>query len=149
MFTIEFDHLEWLSQFYSEWRQTSKLVNLKISTKVLVCDFGHNMKMTKTSQFCSIHQENTRKSCLQLNLIIFADLHIFAMNQDKLHKISKFSRFLLRSGYAIQFKICKRLKFLNSLPFTKKILVNHVYNWVWSFNWLWQFCSEWRQMSKN
>ena len=29
MFTFEFDHLDWLSQFYSEWRQTSKLVNFE------------------------------------------------------------------------------------------------------------------------
>ena len=29
MFAIEFDHLDWLSQFYSEWRQTSKLVNFQ------------------------------------------------------------------------------------------------------------------------
>ena len=57
MFTIELDHFDWLSQFCSESRQTSKLVNLKISTKVLVCNFGHNMKMTKTSQLCSIRQE--------------------------------------------------------------------------------------------
>ena len=49
MLTIEFDHFEWLSQFYSEWRETSKLVNLKISAKVWVCDLGKNLKMTKTS----------------------------------------------------------------------------------------------------
>ena len=49
MFAFEFDHFDWLSQLYSEWRQTSKLVNLKISAKVWVCDFGQNLKMTKTS----------------------------------------------------------------------------------------------------
>ena len=49
MFKFEFDHFEWLSQPYSERRQTSKLVNLKISTKVWVYDFGQNLKMTKTS----------------------------------------------------------------------------------------------------
>ena len=49
MFTFEFDHLDWLSQFYSEWRQTLKLVNLKISAKVRVYDFYQNLKMTKTS----------------------------------------------------------------------------------------------------
>ena len=49
MFTFEFDHLDWLSQFYSEWRQTSKLANLKISAMVHVSDFGQNLKMTKTS----------------------------------------------------------------------------------------------------
>ena len=49
MFTFEFDHFEWLSQLHSEWRQTSELVNLKISAKVWVCDFGQNLKMTKIS----------------------------------------------------------------------------------------------------
>ena len=48
MSTIEFNHCDWLSQFSSEWRQTSKLVNLKISANVL-CDLGQNSKMTKTS----------------------------------------------------------------------------------------------------
>ena len=42
-------------------------------------------------------------------------------------KISQFSRFLLRSEYAIQVKIWKWLKFLNSVPFIKKRLLNHVY----------------------
>ena len=50
-------------------------------------------------------------------------------------KISKFSRFLLRSEYAFQVKIWKWLKLLNSVPFIKKTLVNHVYIRVWSF-WL-------------
>ena len=47
-------------------------------------------------------------------------------------KISQFSRFLLRSGYAILVKIWKWLKFLNSYPFIKKRLVNHVYIRFWS-----------------
>ena len=50
-------------------------------------------------------------------------------------KISQFSRFLLRSKYAIQVKILKWLKLLNSYPFFKKRLVNHVYIRIWSF-WL-------------
>ena len=29
MFIFEFDHLDWLSQFHREWRQTSKLVNFQ------------------------------------------------------------------------------------------------------------------------
>ena len=48
-------------------------------------------------------------------------------------KISQFSRFLLRSDYAIQVKIWKWLKLLNSVPFLKKTLVNQVYIWIWSF----------------
>ena len=50
-------------------------------------------------------------------------------------KIGQFSRFLLRSVYAIQVKIWKWLKLLNYVPFIKKTLVNHVYIWIWSF-WL-------------
>ena len=50
-------------------------------------------------------------------------------------KISQFSRFLLRSEYAIQVKIWKWLKLLNSVPFSKKPLVNHVYIRIWS-SWL-------------
>ena len=47
-------------------------------------------------------------------------------------KISQFSRFLLRSEYAIQVKIWKWQKLLNSYPFIKKRLVNHVYIRIWS-----------------
>ena len=49
-------------------------------------------------------------------------------------KISQFSWFLLRSENAIQVKIGKWLKLLNSLPFIKKTLLNQVYirNW-WSW----------------
>ena len=47
-------------------------------------------------------------------------------------KFSHFSRFLLRSEYPIQVKIWKWLKLLNSLPFIKNRLVNHVYIRIWS-----------------
>ena len=47
-------------------------------------------------------------------------------------KISQFSRFLLRSEFAIHVKIWKWLKLLNSVPFIKKRLLNHVYIRIWS-----------------
>ena len=50
-------------------------------------------------------------------------------------KISQFSRFLLRSEYAIQVKIWKWLKLLNSVPFIKKTPANQVCIRIWSF-WL-------------
>ena len=50
-------------------------------------------------------------------------------------KNSQFSRFLLRSGYAILVKIWKWLKLLNSVPFIKKRVLNHVYIRIWS-SWL-------------
>ena len=63
-------------------------------------------------------------------------------------KISQFSRFLLRSEYAIQVKFWKWLKLLNSVPFIKKPLVNKVYIRIWYFDWLSQFYSEWRKTPK-
>ena len=63
-------------------------------------------------------------------------------------KNSQFSSFLLRSGYAILVKIWKWLKLLNSVPFIKKRLLNHVYIRIWS-SWLTsQFHRECRQTSK-
>ena len=50
-------------------------------------------------------------------------------------KNSQFSSFLLRSGYAILVKIWKWLKLLNSVPFIKKRVLNHVYIRIWS-SWL-------------
>ena len=50
-------------------------------------------------------------------------------------KINQFSSFLVKSGYAILVKIWKWLKLLNSVPFIKKTLVNHLYIRIWS-SWL-------------
>ena len=30
MFTLEFDHFDWLSQFFSEWSKTKKLLNSQV-----------------------------------------------------------------------------------------------------------------------
>ena len=63
-------------------------------------------------------------------------------------KISQFSRFLLRSEYAIQVKIWKWLKLLNSVPFIKKPLVNQVCIWIWSVWLTFTVYSEWRKTPK-
>ena len=64
-------------------------------------------------------------------------------------KISQFSRFLLRSEYAILVKIWKWLKLLNYVPFIKKPLVNQVCTWIWSF-WLNFTVLQWmKKNSKN
>ena len=73
IFTFKFDYFDWLSQFYSEWRKTQKLVNF------LVFCFGPCM--------------------------------------------------------GFRSKLWQWLKLLNSFPFIKKTLVNHVYIGIWSF-WL-------------
>ena len=61
-------------------------------------------------------------------------------------KISQFSRFLLRSEHAIHVKIWKWLKLLNSVPFIKKTLVNHLYIRIWSF-WLTFTVLQWMKKS--
>ena len=61
-------------------------------------------------------------------------------------KISQFSRFLLRSEYAIQAKIWKWLKLLNSVPFIKRIKFTFEFDHL---DWLSQFYSEWRKIRKN
>ena len=64
-------------------------------------------------------------------------------------KISQFSRFLLRTEYPIQVKNWKWLKLLNSVPFSKKPLVNQVYIRIWSF-WLTFTVLQWmKKNSKN
>ena len=55
-----------------------------MSPKVQVSDLGQNFQITKTSQFCSIHQGNTCKSWLHSNLIIFTYFYSFTVNEDKL-----------------------------------------------------------------
>ena len=61
-------------------------------------------------------------------------------------KVSQFSRFLLRSGYAILVKIWKWLKLLNSAIFIKKTLVDHYYIWIWSF---WKIFTALQRMKTN
>ena len=68
---------------------------------------------------------------MHLNLIILTDFHSFTVNEEN-SKNSQFSSFLLRSGYVILVKIWKWLKLLNSVPFIKKRLLNHVYIRIWS-----------------
>ena len=51
----------------------SQSEDFTISAKAPVYDVGQNLKMTKTSEFCSIHQESC-KSCLQSNLIILTQV---------------------------------------------------------------------------
>ena len=70
----------------------------------------------------------------QVGIWIWSSWLTFTVLQwmKKNSKNSQFSSFLLGSGYAISVKIWKWLKLLNSYPFIKKRLVNHVYIRIWS-----------------
>ena len=61
-------------------------------------------------------------------------------------KICEFSRFLLRCGYGILVKIWKLLKFLNTVPFINKTLVNEVNIRISSF---WRTFTVLQWMKKN
>ena len=62
--------------------------------------------------------------------------------------ISQFSRYLLRSEYSTQVKIWKLLKFLNSVPFFIKTIVNLLYIWIWSF-WMTFTALKWMKTNFN
>ena len=77
--------------------------------------------------------------------LTFTVLHWMKKNS----KNSQFSSFLLRSRYAIQVKIWNWLKLINSVPFTKKTLLNPLYIRIWSF-WLTFTVLPWmKKYSKN
>ena len=133
MFTIEFDHFDWLSQFYSEWRQTSKLVNLKISPNVrdaTLVKIWKWLKLLNSVWFIKKTLVNHVYIWIWSTLLTFTVLQWMKTNL----KISQISIFPLWSKYVIQVKIWKWLKLLNSVKFIKKTLVNHVYNGIWSFS---------------
>ena len=67
-------------------------------------------------------------------MIILTDFHSFTLNEGKL-QVNQFLRFLVTSEYAIEVKIWKLLKLLNSVPLIKKTLANQAYIRIWSF-WL-------------
>ena len=107
---------------------------MKISAKERVCHFGQNLKMTKTYnsvRFIKKTLGNHVYIRIWSSWLTFTDLHWMKTN----FKISQLSRFLLRSEYVILVKIWSWLKLLNSVPFIKKTLVNHVYIRIWS-SWL-------------
>ena len=149
MFTFEFDHLHWLSQFCSEWRQTSKLVNFQ--------DFcqGPSMrlrwKIWKWLKLLNALPFIKKPLVNQVYIRIWSLWLTFTVLQwmKKNSKNVQISSFLLSSRYAIQVKIWKWLKLLNSVPFTKKTLVNQVYIRIWSF-WLTFTVLQWmKKHSKN
>ena len=93
--------------------------------------FKKRLKLPNSVQFIKKPLVN------QVYIRIWSFWLIFTVLQwmKKNSKNSKFSSFLLRSGDAILVKIWKWLKLLNSIPFIKKRLLNHVYIRIWS-SWL-------------
>ena len=88
------------------------------------------------------------ESCLYSNLLILTDFHSFIENECK-HQNQSIFKISAMSEFAIQVKIWKWLKLLNSVPLNKKPLVNQVCIWIWSF-WLTFTVLQWmKKNSKN
>ena len=134
MFLLELDHFDWLSKLYSEWKKTSKLVNLKISAKVPVCVLVKIWKWLKVLTFVPFIKK-TLVNHVYIRIRLFWLTFTVLQWMKRNFKISQFSSFLLRSGYAILVKIWQWPNLLNSFPFIKKTPVNQLYIWIWSF-WL-------------
>ena len=149
MFAFEFDHFDWLSQFYSEWRKTPKIVNFW--SFLLRSGYAIFLKIWKWLKLLNSVPFIKKRLLNHVSIRIWSSWLTFTVLQGMKAniKISQFSRFLLRSEYAIQVKIWKWLKLLNSVPFVKKPLVNQVYICIWLL-WLTFTILQWmKKNSKN
>ena len=98
MFTFEFDHFDWLSQFYSEWRETSKLLNFQDFFQGIQFSLKFNkpLKLRNSVKFMKKTLVNQVYFGIWSFWLIFTVLQWMKTN----FKINQFPIFLLR--YAIQ-----------------------------------------------
>ena len=128
--------------------------NIKISQfsrLLLRSKYPIEVKIWKWIKLLNSYPFNKKRLVNHVYIRIWSSSLTFTVSQGMKAniKISQFSRFLPRSEYAIQVKIWKWLKLLNSVRFIKKPLVNQVCIWIWSF-WLTFTVLQWmKKNSKN
>ena len=139
-----------LTDFYSFTVHEDKLQNWSIWRFLLMSRYAIQVKIWKWLKLLNSVPFMKKTLANHVYIRVSSSWLTFTVLQwmKRNYKISEFSRFLLRSEYAIEVKILKWLKLPNSVPFIKKTFVNQVYIRIWSFDWLSQFYSEWRQTSK-
>ena len=126
----------WLSFTALQWMKTNFKFS-QFSRFLLRCEYAFQVKIWKwlkllnSIPFMKIPLVNQVYIRIWSSWLTFTVLQWMKTNFE----ISQFSRFLLGSVYAIQIKIWKWLKLLNSVPFIKKTHVNQVDIRIWSF-WL-------------
>ena len=126
----------WLTFTVLQWmKKNSK--NSQFSSFLLRTRYAIHVKISKRLQLLNSVPFTKKTLVNQLYIRIWWFWLTFTVLQwmKKNSKNNQFSSFLLRSGYAILVKIWKRVKVLNSVPFIKKTLINHVYIRIWSY-WL-------------
>ena len=108
--------------------------NSQFSSFLLRSRYAIQVKIWKWLKLLNSVPFNQKTLVNQLYIRIWSFWLTFTVLQwmKKNSKNNQFSSFLLRSGYAIFVKIWKWLKLLNSVPFIKKALLNHVYIRIWS-----------------
>ena len=137
----------WLISTVLQWMK----VNIKITQfwRILLrSEYTIQVKIWKWLKVLNSVQFIKKPLVKQVYILIWSFWLTFTVLQwmKKNSKNSQFSSFLLRSEYAIQVKIWKWLKLLNSVPFIKKTLVNHVYIRIWSC-WLIFTVSQWMKVN--
>ena len=123
----------WLTFTVLQWmKKNSK--NSQFSSFLLRSGYANLVKIWKWLKFLTSVPFITKRLVNHVYIRIWSSSLTFTVSQGMKAniKISQFSRFLLRSEYAIHVKIWKWLKLLNSVPFIKKPLVNQVYIRIWS-----------------
>ena len=140
----------WLTVTVSQWmKKNSK--NSQFSSFLLISGYAIRVKIWKWLKLLNSVAFIKKRLLNHVYIRIWSSRLTFTVSQGMKAniKISQFSRFLLRSEYPIQVNIWKWLKFLNSVPFIKKPLVNQVYIRIWSF-WLTFTVLQWmKKNSKN
>ena len=128
--------------------------NIKISQFsrfLLRSEYAIQVKIRKWLKLLNSYPFIKKRFVNHVYIRIWSSLLTFTVSQGMKAniKISQFWRFLLRSEYAIQVKIWKWLKLLNSVPFIKKQLVNKVCIWIWSFRLTFTVLQWMKKNSKN
>ena len=140
----------WLTFTVLQWmKKNSK--NSQFSSFLLRSGYAIYVKIWKWLKLLNSYPFIKKRLVNHVYIRIWSSSLTFTVSQGMKGniKISQFSRFLLRSEYAIQVKIWKWLKLLNSVPFIKKPLANQVCIWIWSF-WLTFTVLQWmKKNSKN
>ena len=140
----------WLFFSVLQWMKT----NFKISQFLrflLRSEYAIHVKIWKWQKLLNSPPFIKKPLVNQVYIRIWSFSLTFTVLQwmKKNSKNSQFSSFMLRSMYAIQVKIWKWLKLINSVPFNQKILVNQLYIRIWSF-WLTFTVLQWtKKNSKN
>ena len=140
----------WLTFTVLQWmKKNSK--NSQFSSFLVMSGYAILVKILKWLKLLNSYPFIKKRLVNHVYIRIWSSWLTFTVSQGMKAniKISQFSRFLLRSEYAIQVKIRKWRKLLNSVPFIRKPLVNQACIWIWSF-WLSFTILQWmKKHSKN